>query len=161
MLRPAMATRVAAGLLALALVGCAPEPGTEGPGSGEFTSETDQGESWPERTPVEEAPKNTEPPETFPFDGAFLPEGAQIDDVGERSATEWFVVLRAEDTAAASMLLDEIIASGSYTVTDEGSTSEGERYATFEGNGRVIDALIIAGDADTEALLSLDILQAE
>src|SRR5699024_8688888 len=128
---------------------------------GEFTAESDLGESWPERTPVEEAPKNTEPPEAFPLDGSLLPEGAQIDDVGERSATEWFVVLRAEDTAAASTLLDEIIASGGYSVTDEGSTSEGERYASFEGNGLTVDALIIAGEGDDVALLSMDILQTE
>lgn len=149
-------------VLACGLLGCAPEPGAAPPQEGDFTSEADRGESWPERSAVDEAPKTTEPPESFPLDHSLIPEGAVINDIGERSDTEWFAVLRAESTAAASHLLDDIVASGRYRVTEEGTTSEGERYASLEGNGVVVDALILAAaDDSSDALLSLDIVQSE
>ena len=154
---------VASAALLVALAGCAPEAGNDEipRGEGGFTSEADQGESWPERMPEEEAPKNTEPPESFPLESSLIPEGAVIDDVGERAPGEWFVVMSANDTAAASQLLDSIIASGEYVVTDEGATSEGERYATLEGQGLIVDALILASADGEPALLSLDILAME
>ncbi|MBK0418028.1 hypothetical protein JD276_03130 [Leucobacter sp. CSA1] len=149
----AAATGVA---LALCLAACAPEPGDVA-GAPDKGSETPNGESsWGETGSEDLAPKQTEIPQSFPRDAFPIPEGAVVDDTGERSADQWFVVLRAADPADADALWSEIVAAGGFSVGDEQETVEGGRIATLESATLSVQAITIP-QSDDSMLLSFDL----
>lgn len=103
----------AALLLALPLAACAPEPGTspsEAPnGSDTHGGNTlEEGESGHPEPPAEATKKNTELPASFPKAEFALPDGAAIDDTGERGPDQWFVVLRADSEKRADALSEQV-----------------------------------------------------
>lgn len=179
-------TRVAApvgvGLLLLGtLTACAPEPSAGGSSSGSGasgapeTSKTDapaqgsgekgsgekgsgdQGSgSWPEDDAGMDAPKQTALPVSFPVDRFIIPEGAVIDDAGERSDGEWFVVLRAPDQPSANAIWEAIVSAGGFTVVDPATGEDGGVSADLTSQTLEVSALTLP-QADGAVLLSYDI----
>ena len=163
----------AAGFLASALLlgvsACAPEPegtGTTGQEAKErMVKEEEQGKgadtgsgSWPEKNPEDVSDKHVALPESFPGDAFIIPEGAKIDDTGERAEGQWFLVLRAADAAEADSLWDQVVSGSGFTVTEEAETAEGGRSATLTTPGFSIGALTFPQE-DGTVLLSYDIMQ--
>lgn len=158
--------RISAALLAISvlvapLTGCAPEPGTSGSGSiGEGLpdpkdKQEPEGNSWPEKNPDEVYEKQQELPADFPA-GFVIPEGALIDNVGSSGAGKWFIVLRAEDVAAADALWTQIVQSGAFTVSDETTNAEGGVVATLTSTELDVAGMTIPDPAG-EVLLTYDI----
>ena len=164
---------------ALVLAGCAPEPDGKGGGpsgaAADSTSEASgstqggsahaqadgsargNGEgSWGEAGEPSDAGKVTTLPESFPKDRFALPVGAQISDAGERSPTQWFVVLSAPDRAAADAEWERVIADNGFTVDETDASGDGGVTAHLTGPTLSVDALLIP-DADGSVLLSYDI----
>lgn len=139
----ATATAAAAACaLLLGLAACAPEP-IAGQG-GKDADPSQQESSWGETDPGSEATqRQTELPESFPREQFPLPEGATIYDTGERDGG-WFVVLVAEDEAAAQTLWDSVItASGLVAEGEAVETSEGGTALDFTGPALRVFALTI------------------
>lgn len=179
-------TRVTApigvGLLLLgALTACAPEPGAGGSDAGSGTSgapgtsETDapaqgsgqkgsadkgsgeQGSgSWPEDDAGMDAPKQTALPVSFPVDRFIIPKGAVIDDAGERSDGEWFVVLRAPDQPSADATWDAVLSASGFAVVDPETGEDGGVSAELTSQTLEVSALTLP-QPDGTVLLSYDI----
>lgn len=145
------------------LVGCAPEPGSsEAPDTDSGIVSPDpaekqepEGGSWPEENPPEVFEKNQDMPDDFP-ETFVVPGDAVVDDSGTRGYGVWFLVLRAEDEAAAHALWDAIVAGSGFAVSDESETTEGGRAATLTSDALAVQALTMP-DADGSVLLSYDI----
>ena len=162
------ATGLASATLLFGLTACAPEPGETGTTGQEAKERMEQEESgkggdagtgsWPEENPEDVSDKHTDLPETFPGEAFPIPEGATIDDTGERAEGQWFVVLRAADAAAADALWNEVVAGGGFAVADETETAEGGRAATLTTPGYSVGALTFPQE-DGSVLLSYDIMQ--
>lgn len=162
-------------VLAAGLAACAPEPGTAGGtggangGNGETggsgqTSEGQKGNadgtgSWQEPNKPEVAEKQVELPASFPKDQFVIPEGAKVDDTGERSEGQWYLVLHAADAQAAAALWDQVVAGGSFTASNEAKTGDGGRSATLSSPELTVDALTLP-QQDGSVLLSYDISRA-
>ncbi|GAB2553102.1 hypothetical protein [Leucobacter ruminantium] len=98
-------------LLALPLAACAPEPDTSEAPTGSDThggNTLEEGESGHPEPPAEATKKNTELPASFPKEEFALPDGAVIDDTGERGPDQWFVVLRADSEKRADALSEQV-----------------------------------------------------
>lgn len=164
---------VAAGLAAAGLVfglaACAPEPGETGTTGQEakerMEQQAEEGKgadtgtgSWPEENPEDVSDKHTEIPESFPRDAFLIPEGAEIDDTGERGDGQWFIVFRAADAGASATLWDRVVAEGGFQVSEEAETSEGGRSATLTTPGYSVGALTFPQE-DGSVLVSYDILK--
>ena len=153
------------GVIACALVSCAPEPGAT-PAPGDVAGSTSKEDlangtggsegSWSEENPDGVGEKTTEIPDGFPVDEFVVPDGAQIDDAGERSTGGWFLVLRAEDTDAGALLWTQIITDGGFTATDVTDGEDRETFATLTNATLGVDALMIPQD-DGTVLLSYEI----
>lgn len=163
---------------ALALSGCAAEPGsTPGDGSGGATgSEPGDGSggggsspgekgsggsgesSWstPERPPTEI--RHTEPPPSFPSAAFPIPASATIVDVGERGAGHWYLVLRAPSPEDAARLWDEVRSSGGFVASDETTTTEGGISAVFSGASITVQA-VTQPEGDGSVLLNFDLAE--
>lgn len=145
---------------AIALTGCAPEPGTgpdvDGGSVPESVQPPVEGETGPEIGP--KPTKTAELPASFPLDLVPLDPNAVIDDAGERGENAWFAVLRYEDAAAAGAALDALIQAGAFAVVSDESGLPGERSASLETAQLQVGALIApAEDSDGQTLLSLDV----
>ncbi|MEB4616033.1 hypothetical protein [Leucobacter sp. M11] len=161
---------------ALALSGCAPEPGSadgsgtpagvDGGTAPESVQPPVEGETKPEIGP--EPTKTAELPASFPTDLVPLAADAVIDDAGERGAGLWFAVLRYPDAAAANAALDALIEAGGFAVLSDESGLPGERTAQLETAQVQVSALIAPSEesessgaespgAEGAVLLSLDI----
>lgn len=177
-----LATPVGVSLLLLGtLTACAPEPGAGGSGSGSDasgvpgSSETDapaegtdtpgneekgsgdQGSgSWPESDSDMNAPKQTALPVGFPVDRFIIPEDSVIDDTGERSRDEWFVVLRAPDQQSANAIWEAVVSAGGFTVVDPVTGNDGGVSAELTSQTLEVSALTLP-QADGAVLLSYDI----
>ncbi|MBK0421327.1 hypothetical protein JD292_04470 [Leucobacter sp. CSA2] len=157
-------------VLAAGLAACAPEPGTGGGDSGKGkggagqTSEEQKGNSegtgsWPEQNKPEVTEKQLELPASFPKDQFVIPDGAKIDDTGERSEGQWYLVLRAADRSAADTLWDQVVAKGGFTASNEAKTADGGRSAALSSPALSVDALTLP-QSDGSVLLSFDISRA-
>lgn len=151
----------AAGVLlcAATLVSCAPEPGDiAGTPSKEELAEGKGGSegSWSETNPDGVGEKQTEIPASFPADRFVIPEGAVIDDIGERSAQGWFVVLRSESGDDGALLWTQVITAGGFEATDVTAGESGETFATLTSDTLAVDALMIP-QGDGTVLLSYEI----
>lgn len=160
----------AAGALVLiaGLAACAPEPGhggvdgdqtakdrlTQGP-NGE---ESGTG-SWPEKNRPEVTAKHVDLPGSFPKNEFVVPEGAAIDDTGERGEGQWFLVLRAADADAAGKLWDQVISSGKFTTSNEEKTADGGRSASLTSPTLAVQVLTLP-QSDGSVLLSYDLSRA-
>lgn len=161
--------------LVLGLGACAPEPDgrsgpstaengragssdleAEGKADAENSGEGDGGTSWPEREPVGGAPKHTEVPPSFPATSFVIPPGAVIDDIGERSASAWYVVLRADDADDADARWQAVIGSSGLTVESSESTADGGLSAQLRSASLAVDALTLP-QPDGSVLLSYDL----
>lgn len=142
-------------LLAISLAACAPEPGTEA-GSTDKDSQTINPEtSWGDGAVPDEGVQ-TELPESFPSDAFALPEGAVIENTGERGTGQWFLVLRADDEAEAERLWDAVIAQNGFTLEDSGEAVEGGRFGTLRSVSLTVQALTIP-QQDGSVQLSYDL----
>lgn len=140
--------------LVLGLASCAPEPIAGAPEKGADSSSTDG--DWSETNdPNDPDLKSVELPEGFPSDEFALPEGAVVDDAGERGGA-WFVVLRAADEAQAETWWDEIVASNGFFVRDEEDLPDGGRAATLAAGTLAVQAVTVP-QSDGSVLLSYDI----
>ena len=127
-----------------------------GAGSKGGAGSDDGEERWTGGVPDEALEKTSELPASFPAASFAIPDGGVIDDAGERSATSWFVVLRAKDAAGASALWDAVVAGSGFTVTDAAETPEGGTSAVLTNAALSVTALTVP-DADGSVLLSYDI----
>ena len=152
-------------LIATSLVSCAPEPGaTTPPDTSAGTPSKEElaegkggaGDSWSEENPEGVGEKTADLPESFPSDAFVIPEGTVIDDAGERSQSEWFVVLRAEDSRAGAMLWARVINLSAFKATDLTAGEAGETFATLTNATLTADAMMIPRD-DDGVLLSYEV----
>lgn len=161
--KQAAATALVCGLFVGSLVGCAPEPGVndvDDTDSGIVSpdpaeKQEPEGGSWPEENPPEVFEKKQDIPDDFP-ETFVVPVDAVVDDAGTRGYGVWFLVLRAEDEAAANALWDAIVTDSGFVVSDESETTEGGRAATLTSDALAVQALTMP-DADGSVLLSYDI----
>lgn len=114
------------------------------------------GASWPELNSATELPKAHTIPPGFPVESLVLPDGASIDDAGQRSSSEWFVVLRAPDLASAGTLWSEIIEASGLVLESEVPTTGNGISAELGGDTVAVQALTIPQD-DGSVLLSYDV----
>lgn len=163
--RTRAAALLTAALIVLPLSACAPEPGTgsvpeEVAGSGGKDTgdgETDEnGAGWGEQDAATELPKATTLPDSFPKDRFAVPDGAVIDDAGERTETSWFVVLRAAEAATADVLWQAIIVNNELTAGETVTTAEGGVSAQLSGAGVTALGMTIP-QPDGSVLLSYDV----
>ncbi|WP_156322532.1 hypothetical protein [Leucobacter musarum] len=98
-------------------------------------------------------------PASFPSTQFVVPAGATVDDAGERSASAWFVVLRAPDRADADALWQSVISHSGFTVSASEESGDGGISAHLDGAGLSVDALLIPND-DGSVLLSYDLERA-
>lgn len=148
--------------LPLALAACAPEPGssagsqdTPGSSSTKGGGGDSSGSSWSKPKHEPDIKKQKSLPQGFPKDVFALPEGATIDDAGERSPGVWFVVLSAKDQAAADTLWKQVLSSNGFAEQDAAATPDGGRSATLVKGATSVQALTLPGDGGT-VLLSYD-----
>lgn len=144
-----------AAALTFGLSGCAPEPGDVA-GSTEKDVQTINPESESSEREVSSYETNTTIPETFPSDEFRYPENAQLTDVGERGAEQWFIVFQADDAALAAETWQSIIDLNQFGVIDESETVEGGVVATLVGSSLSAQALTIP-QADGSVQLSYDL----
>lgn len=158
-LRSALAGAACAAALLLPLASCAAEPDDTGAGATRTEGASDakggEGGSWTQQDDGAASEKHVELPESFP-EAFAVPEGAVVDDTGARSGTEWFLVLRAADAAAADALWEDVIAEGGFTVSDEDETAEGGRIASLRNAALSVEALTLPQE-DGSVLLSYDL----
>lgn len=147
----------AAGLLLLAVVGCAPEPG-ERAGTSSEQNAGDGEISWAESDPEGQGQKSTTIPESFPVESFALPDDAVVDDVGEREEGVWFIVLRAASAQEAAELWDAVIANNGFEVSEQEETSDGGVSASLE-NRTLIGAALTIPQEDGSVLLSYDLTE--
>lgn len=95
-------------------------------------------------------------PASFPTTQFVVPAGATIDDAGERSASAWFVVLRAPNRAGADALWQSVISQSGFTVSASDESGDGGISAHLDGGGLSVEALLIP-NADGSVLLSYDL----
>ncbi|WP_024355900.1 hypothetical protein [Leucobacter chironomi] len=151
-----------AGLLAVSLASCAPEPdeiagakSKEQIANGEETEDPGQRAQVPE----EALQKQAELPAGFPSDRFPLPKDAVIDDAGERGAGVWFVVLRAKDAAQASTQWSAIISAGGFEAADQqGDPASADASAMLRSASLEAFALMLVQD-DGSVLLSYDLTE--
>lgn len=148
---------VTAGILALTISACAPEPEdvAGAPDKGGETQKGEESRSWQAEVPDEAELHNTELPSSFPSEFV-IPEGAVISDTGEREEGVWFLVLEADNASAASELWQRVIGDGGFTVSDEGETPEGGVSAMLSSASLEVQALTMP-QPDGTVLLSYDI----
>ena len=175
---------IAAAALLVGLSGCAPEP-TDSDGntasagsasadaqggaaeseasstaagekkaSGDASGDSDGG--WPQQGDPQENSKSTSLPATFPDESFVVPDGATIDDAGERSAGEWYLVLKAKDQADAAAAWQAIIDASAFAEADRSETDNGEVSASLTNAAVSVFALQIPQE-DGSVLLSFDI----
>lgn len=156
---------VVGGLIAVALVSCAPEPGDTSSTSGTAGAPSKEdladgkggsGGSWSEENPEGVGEKSAVLPDSFPSDTFVIPEGTAIDDAGERSGAGWFVVLRAEDINSGAELWTQVINGSGFEATDVSVGVDNETFATLTNASLTVDALMIPQEDDT-ALLSYEV----
>lgn len=114
---------------------------------------------WPEQGDPQDTPKSTTLPASFPVASFIVPDGADIDDAGERSASEWYLVLVADDRAGAEELWRTIISSSGFTESDRSETGDGGVAATLTSGALSVSALQIP-QKNGSVLLSFDITAA-
>ncbi|WP_336659379.1 hypothetical protein [Leucobacter sp. USHLN153] len=100
--------------------------------------------------------KSAEVPESFPSDRFVIPSGAVVDDAGERSETEWFIVFRAPDRATGDSVWQAVAAQSGLVAESSEAGDDGSVSTAYRGNGLVADALLIPQD-DGTVLLSYDL----
>ena len=142
-------------LLVISLAACAPEPGTEA-GSTDKDSQTVNPETNLGDGAVPDEAFQTELPESFPREAFALPDGAVIENTGERGTGKWFLVLRASDEPEAERLWDAVIAQNDFTLEDSGEAVEGGRYGTLSSASLTVQALTIP-QQDGSVQLSYDL----
>lgn len=143
--------------VAISLSACAPKPMAGSHVKGEEPTSDEQ--SWSQVDDQNDPElKSAELPEGFPSDEFALPEGAVIDDAGQRSDRVWFAVLRATDAEQGGQWWDEIIETNDFTVRDDEQGDDGSRSATLATAQLTVSALSIPQD-DGAMLLSYDITQ--
>lgn len=154
---------VAIAFMCVSLAACAPEPGDSSQPSGKENVAADgtESESWPEPPPEDVSLKSTEVPASFPQDA--FPQFAEyvIDDIGERSAGQWYLVVRSKDAAAANSIVDALLTDGGFAATDDAESDDGGRFSQLEGNGLVVASIVLPASADDEWLTSFDISLAD
>ncbi|WP_053385890.1 hypothetical protein [Leucobacter japonicus] len=100
--------------------------------------------------------KSAELPASFPKTQFVVPAGATVDDAGERSASAWFVVLRAPNRTGADALWQGVITQSGFTVSTSEETGDDGISAHLDGAGLSVDALLIP-NADGAVLLSYEL----
>lgn len=159
----------AGGLVLVAgLAACAPEPGHGGVDGDQSAkdrlTQEEKGngtgsESWPEENKPEVTEKHVELPAGFPKDEFVIPEGAAIDDTGQRNEGQWYLVLRAKDAEAAGTLWDQVVSAGKFTVSNDEKTGDEGRSASLVSPSLAVEALTLP-QPDGSVLLSYDITRA-
>ncbi|GAA2181899.1 hypothetical protein GCM10009847_25350 [Leucobacter tardus] len=156
----ALSVLALAGLLAVALSACAPEP-DEIAGAPEKGTPAPEATSWTEpETEFDPNVKSTDLPDGFPSEAFPVPDGATVDDAGARSEFEWFVVFSAADGEAADALWNQIIDDGDFSVDDESRNDDGGRSALLINAELTVSATTIP-DTDGSVLLSYDLSSAD
>ncbi|MEJ6489191.1 hypothetical protein PQI23_05605 [Leucobacter sp. USCH14] len=122
--------------------------------SGDASGDSDGG--WPQQGDPQENSKSTSLPASFPSDSFAVPDGAVIDDAGERSAGEWYLVLNAKDQADADASWQAIVDASGFTESDRSETENGDVSATLTNAGVSVFALQIPQE-DGSVLVSFDI----
>lgn len=117
---------------------------------------TTDGESWPEQDDPAAEQKTTALPASFPSDRFAVPAGAAVDDTGERSTTEWFLVLRAANQSDADQLWQSVISGSGFTATEITAGADGSQTATLTRAGLAAVAVTIP-QSDGSVLLSYDL----
>ncbi len=152
--RRAATAALTALVLSLGAVSCAAESDDAGGSPGKGSDSTSPETQW-ERESTTETLNHTLP-ESFPSDLFALPSEATIYNTGERSDSEWFLVLKATDAEAARVIWDAIVQQNMFSVSDEATTSDGGVSATLTSESLAVQALTIT-DADGSVLLSYDL----
>ena len=99
-------------------------------------------------TPVE---KSATLPSSLPLDVfPFSQEG--VDDAGERSATSWFIVVKASDKEAASSLLKQFAGDGGFTQVSK-ETSGDEIAQTLTSDRGLCEVLAFTDGEATDAAM--------
>lgn len=148
---------MAAVLLTVGLVSCAPEPMAGDHIKGEEPREEDR--SWSQIDDQDDpALKSAELPEGFPTNEFALPEGGVIDDAGQRGDRVWFLVLKAPDSETAEAWWQSIIESNGFVVRDDEQGEDGSASAVFASD-RVTTSALRIPEPDGSVLLSFDITQ--
>lgn len=146
----------AALLLALPLAACAPEPGDADDAKQKHGENSlEEGESNHPEPPAEATKKQTELPASFPKTEFALPEGAVIDDAGERGPEQWFVVLKADSEDAATKLAEQIATTNGL---QDGGVDEQSGLTVLLSPALRVELLMLPGDDST--LLSYEITRA-
>ncbi|MCW2287798.1 hypothetical protein EDF60_1285 [Leucobacter luti] len=117
---------------------------------------TSTGESWPEQNDPAVEQKDAQLPASFPSERFVVPPGATVDDAGERSATDWFVVLRAANQAEADQLWQSIIAESGFAATEVTASADGGISALLSSASTTAVAVTIP-QSDGSVLLSYDV----
>jgi len=146
-----------AGLLAIGLAACAPEPMAGEHVKGQDPAEEDR--SWSQIDDQDDPSlKSPELPDGFPSDLFVLPDGAVIDDAGTRGDRVWFVVLKAPDELTGESWWNEIIDDNGFVIRDQEAGDDGSVSLTLASNELTVSALSIPGAGGT-VLLSYDITE--
>ncbi|WP_200328868.1 hypothetical protein [Leucobacter sp. L43] len=111
---------------------------------------------WPQQGDPQDTSKSTTLPASFPVADFVVPDGARIDDAGERSASEWYLVLTAEDRAAADALWQSIVSASGFAESERSETGDGGVAATLTHGTLSVTALQIP-QKNGSVLLSFDI----
>lgn len=146
-----------AAMIVLGTSACAPEPGEAAGSIDKETQTTSPETEWGGQDQPEEELQTTLP-ESFPTDVFVLPEGITIYNAGERGTGQWFLVLRAADSAAATALWDSIVTTNSFAVSDEVETTEGGISATLNSAALNVQALTIPQE-DGSVLVNYELVR--
>lgn len=109
------------------------------------------------RDPVE-VEKTQELPATFPLDIVPIPQGAVIDDSGERSSTEWFVVVRTASLGEATDMVKRIIADGNFAVESEEVNDDGGVSQQLKSERARVQSFTFTGDGNGFVNLEVQLL---
>lgn len=145
-------------MLPLTLTACAPEPTAQSDPSvsnnKKGQNQEDSESTWNESS-RDDYVYTTELPASFPTE-FLLPANLEIVDTGARSDSEWFLVVRTSDQAAADAFWNEVISANGFAVGDEQTTAEGGKVATLSNATFTANALTIT-NTDGSVDISYDI----
>lgn len=166
-------------MILVSLTACAPEPGPGNEKSQDATGLTPNSIGhWDEghqldgektdssegsgshlggREPVE-VEKSHDLPATFPLEAVPIPPDSIIDDAGERSETEWFVVVRTTSLAAANEVVRSITQAGDFTLESEEVNDDGGLSQEFVSERARISSLTFLDGSTGFANLEVKLL---
>lgn len=128
----------------------------EGGQKAQGSASSDSEGGWPQQGDPQDTPKSRSLPASFPSESFVVPETAAIDDAGERSANEWYLVLDAKNAATADALWQSIVDASGFAEADRSETADGGVAATLTNSALSVTALQIPQE-DGSVLVSFDL----